>query len=187
MMRSDPDWAPTLNLGNDKKASDTDTSRYERRMKRRESVIACSTSESEAQNSSPITSENSIFITDNIMFDEIGIQCNIGLSSDDEMNFRSELNRLTQENVSLKEKLANKELRIESLKDHDETVKFFTGLTDYNTMLTIFTHVSSKMPVDKRRLLTNFQVFLLTFMHIRIGTPLQHLAFFFWLFKIVSL
>ncbi|KAK7485548.1 hypothetical protein BaRGS_00023236 [Batillaria attramentaria] len=46
-------------------------------------------------------------------------------AAEEERMMRDELNRLTVENLELKEKLAQKEMTLESLKDSDDTVRGF--------------------------------------------------------------
>lgn len=92
---------------------------------------------------------------------------------------REEPNRLTQENMLLKEELSKKEMTLDSLAGQNDTVKYFTGLTDFIRLNIVFYYVKSHLPVDKRRALTAFQAFMLTLRHLRLNTPLQHLAYIF--------
>ena len=79
--------------------------------------------------------------------------------------------RLTYENCQLKEKLASEEITLESLKDLENTVRYFTDLTDFMTLAEIYDFVSTHIPYNKRRALFPGQALVLTFMHIRVNTP----------------
>ena len=61
-----------------------------------------------------------------------------------------ELNRLTQENRELTETLASKEMTLESLRNNDDTMRYFMGLTNSLTLATLFIFVSAHLPSDRR-------------------------------------
>ena len=55
------------------------------------------------------------------------------LSLDEERNVERRTARLTHERKSIekKQQLASKGITLESLEDHDDIVRYFTGLTDF--------------------------------------------------------
>ena len=80
------------------------------------------------------------------------------LSLDKGRILRKELSRLTNENCGLKEKLTSKEITLESLRDHKDTVRYFTGMTDFMTQAAIFNFVNTHLPFEMRRAPSPFQV-----------------------------
>ena len=84
--------------------------------------------------------------------------------------------RLTYENCQSKEKLASKEITLESLRDHKDTVCCFRGLTVFMTLAAISAFVSTHLPYKKRRALFAFQALVLIFMY-RVNTPLRYIAY----------
>ena len=79
------------------------------------------------------------------------------LSLDKGRILRKELSRLTNENCGLKEKLTSKEITLESLRDHEDTVRYVKGITDFMTLAAVFSFVSTHFLFDKRRSLSPVQ------------------------------
>ena len=99
------------------------------------------------------------------------------LSLDEGRSLAEEQNRLTLTQLSLsfnchlKEKPASEETTLESLRDHEDTVRYFTGLTDFVTLAAIFNVVSTHLPVEKDRVLSTWQVLMLAVIGIRVNNP----------------
>ena len=92
------------------------------------------------------------------------------LSLDKGRILRKELSRLTNENCGLKEKLTSKEITLESLTDHEHSVRYFTGLTDFMTLVALSNPFSSEArPLP-------FQALVFTLMHKSVITPLLHIS-----------
>jgi hypothetical protein len=81
--------------------------------------------------------------------------------------------------LELKEQLQKSKMTLESLEEQDDTIKYFTGIQNYVTLTALLNFLSNALPKDKRRALAPFQSLLLTLMHLRLHTPLQHLAYIF--------
>lgn len=90
-----------------------------------------------------------------------------------------ELNRLLEENRDLKKKLKEKEITLEAFKEDDEKVKFYTGLPSFATLVVVLNHVAAFLPQGTRRLLSPFQMLMMTLMRLRLNLPVQHLAYMF--------
>lgn len=200
---NNPDWKPTLKLGHsDIKVVDSD--RYSRLCQRKVTNAAATCTSSQSVDE---TTEASVYIEgcgsglsisnsgletappdtddDGGTFSQTDIAFST-LTAEEEIMLRTELNRLTVENYELKEKLASKEMTLESLREREDSVRYFTGLADFLTLTVVFNFVRGSMSSDKRRALSAFQSLMLTLMHIRLNTPLQHLAYIFCVSKTTS-
>ena len=80
-------------------------------------------------------------------------------------------------NKTLKDKLLRKEITLDSLKNQDVTVQYYTGLEQYVTLVALFNFVKDYLLSDPCQSLFPFQAVMLTLMHL--NTPLQHLAYIF--------
>ena len=79
---------------------------------------------------------------------------------------------MKESQLKKKKQLASKEITLESLGDHEDIVRYFTGLTDFMTLAAIFNFVSTHLPNNKRRAVFLFQPLVSTFMRIRMNTCL---------------
>lgn len=68
-------------------------------------------------------------------------------------------------------------MTLDSLRDNDDTVRYFTGISNFFTLVTLFDFLAWHLPTHSRRALTQFQA--LIHAYIRLNTPLQHLAYIF--------
>ncbi|XP_078019358.1 uncharacterized protein LOC117245667 [Epinephelus lanceolatus] len=89
-----------------------------------------------------------------------------------------EINRLLEENRNLKCKLAEREITEEFLKCDNNRVKYYTGLTNYESFYSLLCYVTPLLPQGKRKL-TPFQMLLITLMRLRLNLPLQHIGHLF--------
>ncbi|XP_065664562.1 uncharacterized protein LOC136086206 [Hydra vulgaris] len=84
--------------------------------------------------------------------------------------------RILSENINLKEKLLSFQITIESFTD-DEKVLYYTGLPSSKVLLALFQHVEAYISLTALSQLSKFQKVILVLMKLRLGTPLQDLAF----------
>jgi len=89
---------------------------------------------------------------------------------------RSRCEQLEVDNTSRAEEMEKieKHLKLstfdeDSFKNNDEKVRFYTGLTNWNILLTLFTYLQSYLPVTSRTSLTAFQQLMLTLMRLRLS------------------
>nr|XP_023660993.1 uncharacterized protein LOC111840428 [Paramormyrops kingsleyae] len=91
---------------------------------------------------------------------------------------RAEINRLLEENRALRLELHECRISDGFFGDNDEKVKYYTGLPNLGTFMTLFNFLVPLMH-GQRKILTPFQMLLLTFMRLRLDLPPQHLAHLF--------
>lgn len=88
----------------------------------------------------------------------------------------TELNRLTAENITPKEKLAECVISEEIFKDDDEKVKLFTGLPSYAVLITLFNYIEPAVTHSHKSALSKFQKVSLVLMRLRLNLSKQYLA-----------
>ena len=90
-----------------------------------------------------------------------------------------EINRLMEENRNLKNKLKKTEIHPETFERDNEKVKYYTGLPSFATLMVLLSHLLPFLPQGNRRLLSPFQMLMVTFMRLRLNLPVQHIAHLF--------
>lgn len=76
-----------------------------------------------------------------------------------------------------KEKLQRLEITQAMFEQDRNRVKFYTGLPSFAMLLALFNLLEKSIPSGPRNVLTRFQEMLLTLMRLRLGVPLQDLAY----------
>ncbi|XP_047124366.1 uncharacterized protein LOC100201601 isoform X4 [Hydra vulgaris] len=84
--------------------------------------------------------------------------------------------RVLSENIKLKEKLLSFEVTVESF-TNDDKVLYYTGLHCRKVLLAAFQHVEAYISLTAHSRLSKFEKLILTLMKLRLGTPIQDLAF----------
>ena len=72
-----------------------------------------------------------------------------------------ELNRLTVENMELKDQLKANEFSPEFFEGNDERVRYFTGLSSYLILMAVFNFLQAYIPQTAKNVLTEFQMLVL--------------------------
>ncbi|XP_076158623.1 uncharacterized protein LOC143141801 [Alosa pseudoharengus] len=90
----------------------------------------------------------------------------------------AEVNRLFDENRELRRELEEYRMSEGFFGDSDDKVKYYTGLPNLATFMALFNFLVPLM-ADQRKILTPFQMVLLTFMRLRLDLPALHLAHLF--------
>ncbi|XP_077381912.1 uncharacterized protein LOC144021455 isoform X2 [Festucalex cinctus] len=90
---------------------------------------------------------------------------------------QDEIQRLTNENMLLKEQLQTTQIRPESFQGDDDKVRFYCGLPSFAVMMTTFDLVADFIAERGSPPLSKFQEFVLTLMKLRMNTPTEDLAF----------
>jgi predicted mannosyl-3-phosphoglycerate phosphatase (HAD superfamily) len=88
----------------------------------------------------------------------------------------TELNRLTAENITLREKLAECNISQETFQNDDEKVKLFTGLPSYAVLATLFTYLKPAITHSNKSSLSKFQKVILVLMRLKLNLPVLYLA-----------
>ncbi|XP_038158106.1 uncharacterized protein LOC119794576 [Cyprinodon tularosa] len=200
MMETDPDWAPSLHLGHtDIKPTDTDRSlrRGYREQLKKNALQATETGLHQADEILQRQDEVTHEATENPNQQQTDTQKaaeNVGRpnTKDDTEGGRqegqtecnlcvlrcAEMNRLLEENRELGRELD--ELRISDgfFGDSNEKVKYYTGLPNLATFMALFNFLLPLMSAQNK-ILSPFQMLLLTFMRLILDLPSKHLAYLF--------
>ena len=182
--KTNPDWAPTVDLGHDKFKSslgDVTSPRYERTagraVKRRRLEVANTllSMQDMLGDVQPLEVDRPA----ETELDESGQGCQTDVSGDALRGMEEEMRRLTLENSDLKRQLSSSKLTQSSLVGNDEKVKFLTGLPTYHILSHLFDFVSSRLTETHRSSLTKFRQLLLVLMKLRLNVSNELLAFIF--------
>lgn len=162
MMETDPDWAPSLHLGHTE-VKRTDPARSARRNKREQLK---KNTEHPAKESDVLHTDEG---TDDSTQEGAGSQAECALC----MHKCAEINSLLDEN-----RQSGCDLCLMSdvfFEGDDDQVQYYTGLPNLGTFTALLHFLVPLMP-DQMKVLIPFQILLLTFMHLRLDLPAQHMA-----------
>lgn len=192
---TNPDWAPSQKMGPELPKScplpDPQSSkrRYQRARARPEKVKRFKAAEAllNLQKDSIPCGTN----TDSINTDENQIESETSTHVHEEQDhtptdkqlldmMRKELQRLTSENMELKNKIKETVLSPETL--DDDKAKHYTGL-DYDTLMTVYHFLEPSIPGRMNSSLTKFEKMMVVLMKLRLDLCLQGLAFRFKISK----
>ncbi|XP_060085335.1 uncharacterized protein LOC132564721 [Ylistrum balloti] len=98
------------------------------------------------------------------------------LSSDSISALESDYNRLTVENIELRQKLASMTISEEGLKDNDDKVKLLTGFASYHILMTVFSFLEPSLHVTHSSALTKFQQMMVVLIRLKLAFPCLYLA-----------
>jgi len=106
---------------------------------------------------------------------------------------RSRCEQLEVDNTSRAEEMEKieKHLKLstfdeDSFKNNGEKVRFYTGLTNWNILLTLFTYLQSYLHVTSRTSLTAFQQLMLTLVRLRLSLSGWDLGYRFGVHQILN-
>ena len=191
-----PDWAPSLNLGYEeiaKSCSESTTKRYERAVKRRrlrlDTMMATSFDElddevdlEETDESHLVKHSSTSVQTENDHVEEL-LDDIKQLKSENEQ-LRKENDLLKKENEALKNTvsqlhtaLQDSSMNEESFEDDDKKVVFYTGLSTWSILMTLFTYIKPFLHVGGNATLSPFQQLLVTLIRLRLNLQIQDIAF----------
>ncbi|XP_076137437.1 uncharacterized protein LOC143119707 [Alosa pseudoharengus] len=156
MYNSHPDWAPSLHLGHTEMKA-TKTARYERQEKRKRQSTDMET---------PAPAEDGADQT-------LLIECDFC------QRRRAEINRLLEENRTLKCELGQRKMDENFLKDDNVKVKYYTGLPHLEVVMGVLACAGPYM-TQSSKVLSPFQMLFLTLMRLRLNLPIQHIAHLFF-------
>ena len=91
---------------------------------------------------------------------------------------RAEINRLLEENRTLKCELGQRKMYEHFLKDDNVKVKYYTGRPHLEVVMGVVACVGPYM-TQSSKVLSPFQMLFLTLMRLRLNLPLQHIAHLF--------
>lgn len=194
MMETDPDWAPSLHLGH-AEITRTNTTRSARRSKREQRKKTLQPAEgggerhteeetheadgdavphaeeTQAAGGGEQHTEEETHNTQGIAVTQT--ECNLCVHR------CAEVNRLLEENRQLRRELDEHRMSDSFFGDNDDEVKYYTGLPNLGTFMALLNFLVPLMLDQKKKVLSPFQMLLLTFMRLRLDLPAQHLAHLF--------
>ncbi|CAG2256960.1 unnamed protein product [Mytilus edulis] len=115
-----------------------------------------------------------------------GIHCNFTLLGKLESGNtveRSEFQRLTTENINLKERVSDMKLTPNSLYGKEDKVKY---LPEYLTLMKVFQLLELYIPESSRSPISKFEKLMLVLMKLRLNLPIQDLAYKFEVSRIFN-
>ena len=105
--------------------------------------------------------------------------CELKALKAEHTELKAKYDQIQQEKMKLEQSLASIAMTQRSFKDNDEKVRFYTGLTNWNVLLSLFTfvqpHLSTKVSLPP------FEQLILTFMRLRLSLVGQDLGYRFGL------
>lgn len=90
---------------------------------------------------------------------------------------QEECTNLRAEVQQLKQALIKNEFSLESFKNDDEKVKFYTGLPCFNILIEVFEFVSAFISHNTLSKLSKFQKFIIFLIKLRLACPIVDLAY----------
>ena len=192
--RTHPDWAPSLNMGTGSEGENDDTNtsrakmRYDRAERRKEKRGEYQVAEAliSLQKETPTGEEIDIPLKEP---SEVvrKPRCTFLLLGKLEKaetvkepvildQFRSEFQRVTCENSSLKEELNSSRFLPESMGKDPEKTKHYTGLT-YISLMAVFHFIEEYIPLSAKSVLTKFEKMMMVLMKLRLNLTVQDLGY----------
>uniref|UniRef100_UPI00358FBA78 uncharacterized protein isoform X2 n=1 Tax=Myxine glutinosa TaxID=7769 RepID=UPI00358FBA78 len=209
--QSNPQWAPTLNIGYStisKPPASAAMSRFERNIRRNQKKIAVAAAESlldlrhrpktqiRRRPKSLIKAEDSRVKREEVQKateeDSAAVTMKISVGMQTESNdltpkmarmMRDELQRLITENMNLRSQLQDESISPVSFEQDKDKVKFYTGLPSYITLMTVFSLIEPFIPISNKITMTAFQKYVLVLMKLKMNLHFQDLAYRFRLSK----
>ena len=87
-----------------------------------------------------------------------------------------ELNRLTVENMTLREIVAKTNISEEIFKNDDEKVRLYTGLPSFVVLMTLFNFIEPDLTQSANSALSKFQKVILVLMRLKLNLSVQYLV-----------
>lgn len=167
--RDNPDWAPTVDMGPKQFVStDLAQDRFQRRLDR--------TRKGDAARTLLDFSEGAGTFPDVEVETDPGISCQTDITCSGITAMDNEILHLKTQNKELNDKLSGEQpYSIESMTGNDEKVKYFTGLTCFSVLFTLFQYLEPYIPVKLS--LTKFETLMLVLVKLRLNLSNQFLSY----------
>lgn len=175
-----PDWAPSLKL-----AGETgQTGKAERsrkgcvmgrynRVQQRRAQAPSSGSVAQEQDSPGMNTTEAY----NEVIDAFGAVEEDMCTSEVCSKIQADHQRLLTDNINLKCQLATEKISIDTLRDDEKKVKFYTGLPSFATLMVLYNFIEGSLTDSIKTSLTKFQKLVLVLMRLRHNFPEQDLAY----------
>ena len=96
-----------------------------------------------------------------------------------ELNSKSKADyeRLIAENIALKHQIASEKMTMDTLRDDEKKVRYYTGLPSFTTLLVVFSYIEGSLTDNIKVPLDKFQKLMLVLMKLRHNFTEQDLAY----------
>ncbi|CAN8017847.1 unnamed protein product [Ixodes persulcatus] len=188
---SNPDWAPSLSLGYERRGGDADSARYERQKARSRAgkdrsthifkhpdafITGTPDQVVDEVNASPARANTSMGGTTTVgMFCSLG--CQTETTAADIRSLEQEIARLNEEVYALRKKVKDSRFTAESFKGDDEKVSFYTGLPGFVMLMGVFTMLEAHVQHSSQNSLGKFEEMMVFLMRLRLYLSVQDLAY----------
>lgn len=180
-----PDWAPSLKLagetgqtGKDERATDFTSrkrcamARYNRVQQRRTQASSSGSVAQEQDSPGMNTTEAYNDVMDAFETVEEDM-CTSKVCS----KIQADHQRLLTDNITLKSQLATEKISMDTLRDDEKKVRFYTGLSSFATLMVLYNFIEGSLTDSFKTSLTKFQKLVLVLMRLRHNFPEQDLAY----------
>ncbi|XP_013869526.1 uncharacterized protein LOC106521487 [Austrofundulus limnaeus] len=195
---SNPDWAPSLNLGYDTSADSARENsskrlrsvRVQGKRQKKNQCEATAVLPEQTTNATPpqLPEQSSSHCTFSVTGTLEGVadeeKDGDGASSELQLGnqMRVEFQGMMSKIRNLEDSLTAATITAQSFESNVEKVKYYTGLPSFATLLSVFTLVEPFIAETVKCQITKFQKLILTLMRLRLSAPLKDLAFRFNMF-----
>ncbi|XP_048589803.1 uncharacterized protein LOC5503578 isoform X2 [Nematostella vectensis] len=202
MGTTNPDWAPTVNLGHsnvgDVSMAVNRNARAKSRQKKRKEIveqgrvdmantyqeIEITSHDFEDPTSSIINTPEEFELnksaqTEHTPTRDQACQTDIGMSQLEEEKIY--LQSVLEELSNLRKHLVSVKLTEETFKENSEKTKFYTGLPNYNTLNCVYKYIHPHTKRNSQNALDAFSEFILVLLRLKLNLPLQELAYRFYI------
>ncbi|XP_026012899.1 uncharacterized protein LOC113015174 [Astatotilapia calliptera] len=191
------DWAPTVNLGYERKPRSESVLKREKRMKLKAEQHRCAEAildmqqTAESPDLSLVTVENPELQlpAENPQPEDFSVNetftypgcadagCQTELTMDDIEKMDDVLRQNTAELVDLRSKALDTQFSQEAFEKNEDKTKFYTGLPNFLVLIQIFELCEPYITSGPMSLLSKFEQFILVLLRLRLNLPLKDLAF----------
>ncbi|CAH3173695.1 unnamed protein product [Porites evermanni] len=176
---TNPDWAPTVNLGHDKikqNVSQLAVSRNARAQKRNEKKRKYD--EMASSSTSRKSGEVEVVQEKEYVEPETSKEyCQTDLDMAQLDRQQIYMQDITDELSSTKGQLLSAQLTEDSFRDNDDKTKFYTGIPKFSLLMHVLNLIAPHIKRNTQNALSQFQEFLLVLIRLKLNSPLQDLAY----------
>ncbi|XP_033096591.1 uncharacterized protein LOC117100866 [Anneissia japonica] len=192
--QTNPDWAPTRNLGHMKISEASvkkSIERNQRLNKRRSNIIKRRNNDSRlpvSDDDAGAANETLTAVDEEIprveaelngdeCFGPVNEDCQTDLSSKDIASLEKCLENANDEIYRLRNQIVDLSFNMDSFRNDDAKVRYFTGLPNFQVLLTVYNFVAPSITTTQRNSLTKFQELLIVLIRLRLNSSFQDLGY----------
>ncbi|KAM7310279.1 hypothetical protein ISCGN_007192 [Ixodes scapularis] len=201
---NNPDWAPSLSLGYERRGGDLDSARYERQKARRKSGPQPPTSRAPDTAASEITASSSLPSTSLQASTTAGISdeapderdaptasahallkdtttaefgCQTEMTAASIKGLEQEVRSLHEEVYLLRKKVEEATFTTEAFKEDNEKVNFYTGLPTFIALMAVFNMLEGHVRHTAQNSLGKFEEMMVFLIRLRLHLTIQDIAY----------